>query len=310
MQSPSLVLAEKFWALKRSRVRVSPCHSVRASSIGHDCARFLFYEQTAWEMRVPPTVELQCLFDLGNEVEPIVFRELEAMGIQVLQRGKDYVDRRYNITGHVDGKLVVPGFDKPIPAEIKGLNPFTAGALNSIDDIRNHQAQWVRKYYGQLQQYLLLDNSELGVFVLFDKTAGQIKFIDCPLDYVYAESLLKKAETVTAAVKAGEAPDRHLSDECVRCPFVHVCKPDVEFNKGVELFDNTEVEAMLARREELDEARKEYDRVDKSIKKLLPEKEKLLVGNFILEGSQQERSGHTVKPFKFWQWKFTRIGAK
>jgi CRISPR/Cas system-associated exonuclease Cas4 (RecB family) len=307
MISPAEFLTKKFWALKQSRIRVTPCNSTRASSIGLECERQLFYEQTAWEMKQPPSPELQCLFDLGNEMEPIVFRELEAMGVQVLQRGKDYIDRKHNITGHVDGKLSFDGTDKPIPAEIKGLNPFTAGKIETIDDIKNHAQAWVRKYYAQLQIYLYLDSSELGVFVLMDKSGGQIKFIDCPLDYEFAESLLQKAARVKVAVETNAPPDRHQTADCNRCPFVHVCNPDIEFGKGVELFDNPEIEAQLARREELAPLAKEYEAIDKAIKTALPHKPELLVGDWALIGTEVSKKGFEVKPSKFWQWKIRKV---
>jgi CRISPR/Cas system-associated exonuclease Cas4 (RecB family) len=312
MPTPAEVLTERFWEMKRSRIRVSPCHSTRSSSIGVECERHLFYEQTAWELKTLPPVELQCIFDLGNHVEPYVIREIEAMGVQVYQRGKDYADRRYNITGHIDAKLVIPGFEKPLPAEIKGLNPYTAGKIETLDDIRNHPQQWVRKYFAQLQIYLFLDNSELGVFVLMDKSTGQFRFIECPLDYEFAEALLKKAERVKTAVAANEAPPRMQSAECARCPFVHVCTPDIEFGKGVELFDNPEIEGMLRRREELAAAKSEYEALDKAIKSALPHREELLVGDFALIGSEVSKKGFEVKPSKYWKWEIRRIaqGAK
>lgn len=305
--SPAATLKDLFWKHKASRVRVSPCNSLRASSIGVECDAFLFLEQTAWEKRVPPTPEMQCIFDLGNEMEMVTFRELEAMGVQVLQRGKDYVDRRYNITGHIDGKLRIDGFPKPIPAEIKGLNPYTAGSIETIDHIRHHPQAWVRKYYAQLQIYLLLDESELGVFVLKNKSTGQVVFVDCPLDYAYAESLLAKAERVGAAVKSGTFPARNVSDDCMGCAFVHVCQPDIEFTKGVEFFENTEIAEMLRRREELAASAKEFDAVDKAIKAALPKKGQLIVGDYALTGKEVERSAYAVSAGSYWKWNIKRL---
>ncbi len=303
-------LSERFESLKRGRIRVSPCHSVRSSSIGVECERHLAYEQVEWERRALPPVELQAIFDLGNYVETYVLRELEAMGVGILQRGKDYSDRRTGITGHMDAKLAVPGFEKPVPAEVKGLNPYVAGKIETLDDIRNHPQQWIRKYYSQLQTYLYLDNAELGLFVLMDKSTGWFRFIECPLDYEHAEGLLRKAERVSAHVKAGTLPDRNQSAECARCPFLHVCGPDIEFGKGVELFDNPEIEGMLQRREELAAARAEYEALDKAIKSSLPHKGELLVGDFALIGKEQHRKGFEVKPSSFWKWDIRRIGAK
>jgi hypothetical protein len=309
-QSPAELLREKFWALKKSRVRTSPCNTTRASSLGLECERQLFYEQTAWEMRADYPPELQAIFDLGIHLEDYVVRESEAMGFKVYQRGKDYIDRRYNLTGHIDAKLELPGFDKRIPAEIKGLNPFTAGQISTVDDIRNHPQAWVRKYYAQLQIYLLLDNSELGVFLLLDKCSGQIAAIDCPLDFDFAEGLLKKAERIRDAVAAKSAPDRKMGPECARCPFVAVCKPDIEFGKALELFDDPEIEEMLRKREELSKARSEFEKLDKAIKARLPKKPDLMVGEFVLHGEEKSRAGYSVEPTKFWQWSIERASPE
>lgn len=302
-QSPAAALKEAFWALKEKRIRISPCNSLRASSLGNECERFLFYEQTAWEMRAPHPASAQAIFDLGNQLEDFVLRELEDSGVQVLQKQRDYVDRRYGITGHIDAKLVPPGWTgKPLPAEVKGLNPYTAESIETIDDIRNSRQAWVRKYYAQLQVYLLLDNTELGVFVVLNKVSGQLEFIDCPLDYEFAESLLKRAERVSAAVRLNEPPPRHQTAECQRCPFAHVCNPDIDFGSGVEFFDDAEVLALLKRRDELQAAADEFDAVDKAIKKALPKKPELVAGEYLLVGREVQRKAYQVTAGSYWKW--------
>ncbi len=299
--SPASHLSELFWRLKSKRIRVAPCHTNRASSIGNECARALFYERTANEMRTVHDADTQALFDLGEHLEKFVVREIEEMGIEVVERQRDYHDKRFNITGHVDGKLVVPGFPRPLPLEIKGLNPYTAESIETVEDIRNSKSAWVRKYYAQLQQYLYLDEIDLGVFALLNKVSGRIRFVDCPLDYAFAESLLKKVEVVNAAVAAGAPPDRRVTSDCERCPFVHLCGPDRSFGPGVEVVSDPELEAALKRRADLHLAAKEFERLDKQIKGALKGKREALVGEFVVTGKEVERKGFEVKPSKFWQ---------
>lgn len=291
-------LHDAYRALKKRRIRVSPCHATRASSLGHHCERFLVYERTAWERRLPHDEETQALFDLGNNLEDYVLRELEASGVRVLQRARDYVDRRFDLTGHLDAKLEIEGVEKPIPAEVKGLNPYTAKSIARVEDIRDHKQVWVRKYYAQLQAYLFLDNADLGVFVIFNKLTGLVSFVECPLDYAYAESLLQKAERVKAHVAAGTLPDRNQTHECQRCPFVHLCLPDVQFGPGVEVLDSAELEALLKRRAELKAQRDEYEEVDEALKYALPRKPELLVGEWAIRGVEIQPKGK--KPY----WKF------
>lgn len=300
-------LREAFWTLKRKRIRASPVHTTRASSLGHHCERFLVYERTQSELRTLHQPDLQAIFDLGHNVEKYVIHELEEMGCEVVQRGRDYEDKRYDMTGHVDAKLWMKDWPKPIPFEIKGLNPFTAESIATIEDIRDSRQIWVRKYYAQLQAYLFLDNSELGVFALLNKSSGKIDFIECPLDYEYAEALLKKAERIRDHVKAGTLPERVLSAECARCPFAHVCLPDMQYGQGIEFFDSAEVEGMLARRAELESAAREFDALDKAIKKQLPHKPEVLIGQWAVTGKEIERKGYEVKPGSYWKFEFLKL---
>lgn len=308
LKSPAEELRERFWNLKKSRIRMSPVHTTRASSLGEDCERRLVYERTAWQMRTPHPPELQAIFDLGNELEPYVIRELEALGAKVVQRGKDYHDAAHDLTGHVDAKLEIPGIPKLVPTEIKGLNPFTAGTISTIYDIRGHKDGWVRKYYSQLQTYLHLDKSDLGLFALLNKVSGAIQFIDCPLDEEFAKGLLAKADRIRDAVRSETLPERHLTQDCDRCPFLHVCLPDRSYGPGAQFLDNAELEAMLKRRSELDPLRKEYEQLDKAIKASLPQTEApIVVGDWELKGKQIHKKPYEVKGTSFWQWAIRKL---
>jgi len=177
--------------------RNGPSANTRASSIGNECERAIVYERTVnAEDRVAHSPRLQAIFDLGHEDENIVLRWLEMAGIQIIQRGRDYLWREEQISGHVDATLLMPGWPEAIPAELKSLNPYTGESIHSLDDIKNHRQSWVRRYYSQLQTYLLLAGKERGLFVLFNKSTGWITCIDVPLDYEFAESLLQKAKRV------------------------------------------------------------------------------------------------------------------
>ena len=123
--------------LLRSRIKVAPTYSVRASSIGNECARELFYEQTAYEQRAPYMPELQAIFDLGNHLEGYVVRLLEDMGFVVENRNQSFLDRQHNISGHLDGRISHRNWSRKYAIEIKGLNPFTADRIATLEDIRS-----------------------------------------------------------------------------------------------------------------------------------------------------------------------------
>ena len=59
----------RFIELKKSKVRIWPCHVNRASNLGHPCERYLVYSRTAWDKKAPHEWELQVVFDEGNNQE-------------------------------------------------------------------------------------------------------------------------------------------------------------------------------------------------------------------------------------------------
>lgn len=314
--SPAEQLRERFWKLKRSRIYVSSAHTSRASSIGHDCERFLVYERTKTELREPHKEWLQALFDLGNHAEKFVIRELEEMGIDVLERSRDYHDRELELTGHIDAKLRWAGSDRIFPAEVKGLNPFSMEKIRTIDDIKGSRQAWIRKYYAQLQAYLYFEkrlHPELGdphgVFALLNKVSGQIEFIDCPYDAEFAEGLIAKAGRIRDAIKADVLPERHQTHDCTRCPFVHVCLPDVSFGQAVEVLDKDELIEAIRRREEFREAHAKYSEADRAVKALLPEKAgEMLIGPYAVVGKEVVRKAYSVKASTYVQFDVRLIG--
>ncbi len=308
--SPAEDLAAAFWKLKARRVRVSPSHTTRASAIGEACERKLFYSRTAGELAVPHKPDLQAIFDLGKELEGFVLRELEAMGVEVVQRERDYHDRGLELTAHSDARIRMNGWPATLTAEVKGLNPYTAESIETVEDLRDSRQTWVRKYYDQLQAYLYFDGGNLGVFVLLNKVSGQITFINCPRDQARIDELLAKAARIRDAVRANEPPPRNESDECLRCPFLALCAPGRSNAGSVVFFDQAEAVALVERRAELADAKKEYEAVDRALKGMLPEAEELMVGDFMVRGKWTERAGYTVQPTKYITRTYVRIGGK
>ena len=299
-------LREAFWQLKRSRIRISNPLSTRASSIGDPCERRLFYGQTASELAVPYPPELQAIFDLGNELEDFVFEELRKMGAEIVQREKDHLDRELNLSAHVDGRIRMAGWPRTVTIEVKGLNPYTAESIETIEDIRASKQHWVRKYYDQLQTYLWFAKEDGGLFVLLNKVSGRIEFIWCPRDDARIAQLLAKAARVRDAVRANVPPERHESPDCGRCAFQHICLPDRTFGPGIQIIDSEEVEQLIELRLENAEAHKAYEAADRALKKLLPQAEEVLVGDFLVRGSWVDRDGYAVKPTRYLQRTYSR----
>jgi CRISPR/Cas system-associated exonuclease Cas4 (RecB family) len=290
-----------------------PAANTRASSIGNDCERALFYERTVpAEQRAKYAPELQAIFELGKDFEKIAIRRLEDMGVEIVQRGRDYMDERHHFSGSVDAKIRMPGWPRSIPVEIKGLNPYTGDSIKSLDDIRNSRQTWVRKYYSQLQSYLFLSNEELGAFVLFNKSTGWPTIINVPLDYDHAEGLLQRADRVQLAVVQAKPPERTLGKHCERCTFLHVCAPPMDYGEGATFIDNEELESLIRRREELSEAASEYNAISESLKDALPKKDLVIVGEFVVRATEVNKKAES-KPragYTYWLRKYELMTKK
>lgn len=309
--SPAADLNAAYRRMKEKRIRVSVARSTRAGSIGNECERYIYYERTVpADQRVPHDVGKQELFDLGHAIEPWVIREIEDAGFEIVGRQKDWYDPELEIGAKGDVRVGRRTWPRPVVTEIKGIAPYAADGIRDVKDIRDHHSPWVRRYYDQEQVYLRFDGGEVGLFALANKLSGHVAFVDVPRDLERIEQLEAKAARIRDAVKAKTPPERHITDGCQRCPFLHVCMPDRQ-NIGAAIFyDEAEAVSLIERRLELAEAKREFDAIDRRLKSILPEAAEVLAGDFLVKGKWQERAGYTVEPTKFIQRTYVRIGGK
>ena len=286
-----------------------PSRTTRASEIGGECERALYYSRTVpAEMRQPHDASLQALFDLGNDVEMNVVRRIEEMGISVLQRGKDYLDTDLELSAHVDLRVMVMGL--AVPIEIKGLSPHVAPTIRDVKDIRDSRFSYVRRYYGQIQTYIRFARVPVGVFAIENKGTGAIGFIDAPRDDDCIASLEARALRVKEAVARGEPLPRYTGDHCERCPFLAPCAPDRDFGPGVQIIDDSHLIAAIERREKLHPAAKEFKEIDEEVKdilKVMGVSGEVLAGDFAIVASEVERKAYAVAAGKHVQFKIKRV---
>jgi len=300
------MLVEKILAHKEAENHQAPVNANRASSLGHPCVRYLTYERVNWQDKamLPPRVRL--IFDIGNDIERRIKRDLEDAGFELIEQQRSYSWPEYQITGHIDFKVLIEG--KAYPVECKSMAPYTFAKINSVEDMLNAKYHYLRGYPAQITLYLLLDEKERGLFILKDKSSGAMKEIWVDLDYDLGESLLKKAETVNAHVTAGTLPDRIEYDDnvCGECGYAHICLPAVN-RKELEIIDSAELVMMLERRAELAPTAKEYKELDDEIKEQVKGKDKLMVGDWLITGKTVARKGYEVKEAEYWQTSIKHI---
>lgn len=283
------------------KIRIYPCHANRASDIGDDCERRLVYKRTRWEEQKPHGVGLQYIFEEGNEQERRVVETLSRVGVDVIKRQQDFQWKEYNITGHIDGVIILD--DLPYIVDIKTMSPYIYNGVHSMKDLNKYP--WTRKYASQLQVYMLGLNIPRSFLLIKNKTSGQLKQLPKPLDgeeykgyeldYELAESLIERAERINKHVADGTLPD-FVKDTsiCQECPFVHICNPRVEYGEELQVVNDGELIEMLDKRGELMKAKREYEKLDAEIKNRLNGAPNVMAGDWHITTNEYERKFYNV----------------
>ncbi|MGH7207833.1 MAG: hypothetical protein ACREIL_00460 [Nitrospiraceae bacterium] len=319
------MIQERYLARKTEAIKALPCHTNRASELGHPCTRYLYFVRAAWQKRILHSPTLQSIFDIGKLYEEHAITELKAMGFRIIEQQRYYEWKKYQITGHVDGKLYVedwmvqeaPPEIQPllnightVPMDVKSCESHVWERLNTVEDLLKSPKVYHQKYVGQLTIYALSAEEPVGVIILVNKQTGVPKEIWIPLNYDYGEGLIKKAETVNAAIEKQEIPPPipWSEDICGACPFLVECLPEVK-RQPLELLTDPELEGQLIRLSEIKPLVQEYEKLDKTVKGKLKGQDKVLIGDFLVTGSEVSRTGYTVKPVTYWQVKIDRLSS-
>jgi hypothetical protein len=285
------MIVEKILESKARKIKQYPVNSNRASDLGIPCVRYHVLNRTRWQEKALHDVGLQMIFDMGNEIEEIVLKELAEAGVKVIEQQRPFSWPEYGITGHIDGQILIDG--ETLPMEIKSCSPFVFKAINTIDDLKHGKYAYLRKYPCQLNLYLLMDGKERGIFLFKDKVSGAIKEIPMEIDYDLGEQALKRAEAVNAHVAAGTLPEP-INDNlwCDGCAYAHICLPD---HVGTEVeIDTGELATMLDRMMELKPAATEYKELDEAVSKAVEGREKVLAGGWFVLGKYCERKSYDI----------------
>jgi CRISPR/Cas system-associated exonuclease Cas4 (RecB family) len=309
MTATTVTLAEtilqKYHDLKQGKVRNRPVHSNTASKLGWPCpggARYGVLRRQHWGSARLPDAFLQMIYDEGNVQEAALIRDLQDAGIQLVEQQVDVEWREFQITGHLDAKIIWNG--SAVPLEIKSMSPYSWEAHRCIDDMLNSKWPWMRGYPGQLLIYMLLSNAEQGVLVTKNKATGRLHAIDFSL-YTYlneAEELLQRAKEVNRHIAAGTTPPPVPYEEwvCGKCDMFTICQPPIAGDPP-DIIDDDDLLEKLEQRELLDPQRKLYKRIDDEIKVRFEKSAGTrLCGDFVIETKiKQKEKSHLVGTGEF-----------
>ena len=285
----------RLFKAKADKIKVYPCNNLRASNLGFPCERYLYLLIKHWDEQKPYDVGLQNIFDLGNTLEQHTIQNIIEAGFEIVtptvRSWKEEV-RGGIITGREDIRIKDEKGEL-LPVEIKGLSPFEYDKLNCVDDFLKSKKAYVRGYPAQLYVYMLKFGKEKGFFALTNKLTGETKFIEVPFDYDFAETLLQKAERIYKALAANEAPEAcNDISVCENCSLAHICGECRRVPADVDIDD--ELDALIDRKQQLSAAKKEYEDVDKEIKKRVGEREKVITGHYLIERKSFVKKAFTV----------------
>lgn len=298
------MIVERILEAKAQKIKQYPVNANRASELGHECLRYLVLNRTRWQEKTLHDARLQMIFDMGRMVEDAVQQDLREAGFTIIEQQRPFSWQKYQITGVIDFKIAIDG--QVYPCEVKSAAPHAFDSINSIQDMLRHKWPYMRRYPAQLYLYLLMDNKERGVFLFKNKSTGEMKEIWVDLDYAFAESLIQKAEAINKHVAEGTLPDpiEYNEDVCGECGFVHICMPE-RIGKEVEISENTELLELVARYMELKPGAKEFDDVNDRINKLVQGKDKILIGDYFIEGKWYDRTVYDIPDDVKQQYKTT-----
>jgi hypothetical protein len=278
-----------------------------ASDIGHACDRYLVYARTHWEDRLKPDVGLLGVFEVGDAMERAVLRWLGDAGYEITEQQMRFFDEETLLSGKCDGRLVDHKAGSWI-MEIKSMSPHIFSRIHSVEDLDQGNRPWLRHYNPQMQTYLALDKSDLGVFILVNKVNGELRVIEVPYDEDVASGCFERARRINSYVARQELPDRVPLAEgvCGTCAFRHICMPDQDFGDGAEVATDEELLEVLRRREEVKSSHEEYESLDRMAKTALRGRPMVLIGEFVSTSKQVQKKAFTVKASSMWITKIER----
>jgi hypothetical protein len=308
---------------------VWPQNSNRSSTINHPCLRYLTYSRTHWQVQSLPSLNLQYVFEEGNNHEKTVLRLLEDSGFTLIEQQRAFSFEKFNITGHLDAKIVVSDNpqDHAIPLEIKSSEPYFWSKVESSQDFANSKKVWHINYLGQMQMYIAstygIEGEELGkikckvpdgmgIMIIKNKLNGRLKQVNFVNNDDFLNDILHKATIVNDHVKNETLPDAIEPDEniCGRCNFKSLCIPEVSFDEVLSIEENQYLLGLLEERQAIMPVYRRYNEIDKEVKLNVKGKSNSLLGQFHITGKTIKKKGFEVKPGSYWKANIRYLGDK
>jgi len=184
------------------------------STLGEECRRKLWYGWRWATKKKIPRRKIR-LLERGRAEEEIIVRDLESVGMKVIDRQDEMVHTLMgrHVMGHSDGTVLGVPFAEETPhlGEFKTMADryWQTCARDGVE-----KADW--KYYCQMQIYMMYKKLTRALFVATNKNNDKRIYEKVNYDEAVAKEIHIKATDIVTS----EGPPRRIVDD----PAFHVCK--------------------------------------------------------------------------------------
>jgi hypothetical protein len=308
MERKMIDIIEKAWEefiQEEERNEPREPHPYIYASARRKCLRRMVLECKESEVFHQYNVETKAKFIRGNQREKDLRRSLSRVGqlskppfefIGEQKKVQIFHHSRLLISGKIDGLIVWNhGADVAWPTEIKSWDRNLTNKINSFEDL--YQSPWTWAAAHQILAYLYMESQPTGLLVL--DRPGLPKLIEVSLEKNLdsMEGFLKDAEQTISHLDNGTLPD-YIDDreECHRCPaFNTICEPpSMDQGKGLRVFNDPNLEALLEEMALLEPAGKRYNYILEDMKKTFRGVENGVCGPWSLQGKWSKQTSYNV----------------
>jgi len=249
------------------------CNHAHDAGWVDDCKRHLVLLRTQPEKLELHGLEMQRIYDEGKRQEVIITQELEEAGFE-LKTPEPFVWEELELEGEIEKLIKVNGDWFPI--DYKTCSPHIYNEISRCkegSELLSSRHQWIRHYPAQNYLYTIRYKFDVGIILFKEKNKARKHQVICPLEMQYINRVIDGLDEVNKHVANDTLPDPVKVDACSRCGFMTtVCFPDsAEAGKGIGVYDDTELEIKLQKRQALIDAgikdkAKELEKLDSEIK--------------------------------------------
>jgi hypothetical protein len=306
MGGSGMTTIQQAWTQDLLGEKYSPSKTNRASQMGYNCIRRLYYERMHPEEKTPFSEQALANMREGTEQEKAIRKHLMELGFDIKRSQEPFEFEEIQLSGHWEGFLKKG--KEEILFEIKTTTQFTYDKLNTIEDFRSNR--WWEGYLKQVTVYMAASHQSNSLFLVKDRSRWQIKEFPYNFDIDVWNGIYAKCNTINDHIAKNKIPEDkycYSFQECDSCNFLNFCCPQrVIAHEGFKRVSDFEEIDMVARymqlKGEKKELEKEYKEVDKYIGKKYEGVEGVFFGDrFEMTGKYVEKGEFTVKAQKYWQ---------